>query len=461
MKKQKKELAKKLRKDIECKVSVEKKAFEMILDLVGEDVISEERLLESFPLLNPNNYSDIIEERFSMRLCGYILCANQLKSIPRHKYHISVKTKQIFDLSERKMFCCDQCYKASIFFASQLNKEPLWERSSDTKTDIKFLQINSGISKPNNLEDKETIRSEDKVKSAEKKEEKLSEKVKPKIVEIVENPGTCHGFSKELFDPPQPTTAPNNPIPPLEECCRIVSAWLTNRTLNFLIKDIGNRDFFDGIPIFPKLTDQLRQQLALKLNRCNSDSDDVASDDSLSENDELSADKFLSDSIIDKMQAIYCKNAKSPVNPSGKLPTISLLNDKSVPEIKEKDLNENDIILPPVDTYSQTHIRMKIVLEKLDKTVPTITRILRLMPSDIWPDLTCLVKTFRLSQYNISLKPNQWVYVLIILTYLLSLVNSKVKSCLEDEQILTEFNTPLIEQGEDPILLKTIALIHQ
>ena len=459
MNKHKKELVKKLRKDIEYKVSAEKKAFEMIVELVGEEVITEERLIESLPLLNPINYSDIIEERFSMKLCSYILCANQLKSIPRNKYHISVKTRQVFDLSERKKFCCDQCYKASNFFASQLNTEPLWKRSGAFIPEIKFLQINSGISKPHDVGEKEVICIEDKVTSALKEEDKLSENVKPKIVRFVENPETCHDFSHNLFDP-QELTPPNKPIPPLEECCSIVSAWLTNRTLNFLIKDIDTRDFFDGIPIFPKLTDQLREQLGRKLNTYNSDSDDVVSEDSLSENDEFSAGKYLSKSTIDKMQAIYTEHAKSPIDPSGKLPPINSLDPKSVPKIKEKELEVNDIILPTIDTHSQSQIRTKIVLEKLYKTIPAITQNLRLMPSEIWPDLTCLVKTFRLSQYNISLKPNQWIYMLIILTYLISLVNSKVKSCLENEQILTEFNTPLIEQGEDPTMLKTIALIH-
>ena len=458
MNKHKKELVKQLRKDIEYKVSVEKKAFEMIVDLVGEEVISEEKLIESFSLLNPTNYSDIIEERFSMKLCGYILCVNQLKSIPRHKYHISVKTKQVFDLSERKKFCCDQCYKASDFFASQICKEPLWERSDTVRPEIKFLKITSGISKSQTLEEKEISLNEEK--TLKKEEDILSEQFRPKIIESVESSKTHHGFSKTLYDPPQATPPPNNPIPPLEECCRVVSAWLTNKTLSFLIKDIDSRDFFDGIPLFPKLTDQLREQLALKFNTNNLDSDDVASDESLSENDEFSEGKYLSNSTVDKMQAIYSKHTKNPVYPSGKLPSLSSLDTKSVPRIEEKELEENNIILPPVDTYSQPQMRTRIVLEKLNKSIHIVTQNLRIMPSDIWPDLTSLVKTFRLSQYNISFKPTQWVYVLIIITYLLSLVNSKVKSCLEDEGILTEFNTPLIEQGEEPTVLKTIMMIH-
>ncbi|KAI6661575.1 putative RNA polymerase II subunit B1 CTD phosphatase RPAP2 [Oopsacas minuta] len=445
MKKHKIEVIKKLRKDIEYKVSVEKKAFEMIVELVGEDFITESRLIQSIPLLNPGNYSDIIEERFSMKLCGYILCKNKLINIPKHRYHVSVKTKQVYDLSERKMFCCDQCYKASEFFACQLSNEPLWERNDITKTGIKFLKIDSGV-------------EDDRISN-----ENTDSEVREKLVEISVNNTAVKQSRKDfskLFDTPEIQVSPVSQIPPLEECCKVVSTWLTNRTLDFLTKNIDIRDFFDGIPIFPKLTDQLKEHLSLKSYKYNSDSDDILSDDSLSDDEEFAPGNYLSNSTIEKMQAIYVKHTKSNTTPKGKLPAMNSLVTKSVPEIEEKESNKSDVILPTVDTYSQNHVRTRIVLEKLDKAVPIITKRLRIMPGEFWNDLTCLVKTFRLTQYNISLKPNQWVYTLIILIYFLSLVNSKVKICLEDEQNLTEFNIPLIEQDEDPTLLKTIVVIH-
>lgn len=450
MDKEKKKITVKLRKDIEYKVSVEKKAFEMTLELVGEDYVTEERLLESVPLLNPTNYSDIIEERFSMKLCGYILCRNVLEKIPKHKYHISVRTRQVFDLSERKMFCCDQCYKASNFFASQLSEEPLWKREDISTTEIKFLKITSGADIPKSPLQKDTNLNEDKVCKA--TEQKLTE-VSTDATRFSQNRFT------DLFHIPEPQTELEATYTsPLEECCNIVSTWLTNRTLNFLTKKADNRDFFDGIPIFPKLTDQLKEHLALRSCVNGSDSDDVMSDDSLSENDFRGC--YPSSSAIDKMQAIYFKHTQTPSVPKGKLPDTNSLSTQSIPKIKEKELIESEVVLPQVDKYSQVDFRNKIVLEKLNRITPKVTRSLQLMPEEFWEDLTCLVRTFRLSPYNISLKPNQWVYVLIISIYFLSLVNSKVKASLEDERKLTEFNIPLVEQGEDPMLLKTIAVVH-
>ena len=450
MDKEKKKRIAQLRKDIACKVSAEKKAFEMILELVGEDYVTEERLLESVALLNPSNYSDIIEERFSMKLCGYILCRNLLEKIPKHKYHISVKTRQVFDLNERKMFCCDQCYKASNFFASQLSDEPLWKRDDISTADIKFLRITSGVDKPKSSNQQDPNLNEDKV--IHKTKEKLTE------VSAVTTKFSQKRFT-DLFHIPDPLIEPEaTHTPPLEECCKIVSTWLTNKTLDFLIKNVDNRGFFDGIPIFPKLTDQLKERLALKSSANESDSDDVMSDDSLSENDFTGC--YPSSSAIDKMQALFFKHTQAPSVPKGKLPDIDSLSNESIPKIKEKELNKCDVVLPQVDKYSQVDFRIKIVLEKLNRVIPKVTKTLQLIPGEYWNDLTCLVKTFRLSQYNISLKPNQWIFVLIISIYFLSLVNSKVKSCLEDEHKLTEFNIPLVEQGEDPTLLKTIAVVH-
>ena len=448
MDKVKKKKIAKLRKDLEYKVGMEKKAFEMIFELVGEDYVTEERLLESVPLLNKTNYSDIIEERFSMKICGFILCRNVLEKIPKNKYHINARTRQVFDLSERKMFCCDQCYKASNFFASQISDEPLWKREDISTADIKFLKITSGADRPKSSDQKVPNLNANKVIST----------TEDKQTDLPADSKFSQNRFTDLFDIPQPQIEAATYTPPLEECCRIVSSWLTNRTLDFLIKKADNRDFFDGIPIFPELTDQLKERLSLRSAVNESDSDDVMSDDSLSENDFTGC--YPSNSAIDKMQAVYFKHTQTPSVPKGKLPDVSSLSTESIPKIREKELNEIEVVLPKVDKYSQVEFRIKIVLEKLNRIIPKVTKSLQLMPGEFWDDLACLVKTFRLSQYNISLKPNQWVYVLIISMYFLSLVNSKVKSCLEDEQKLTEFNIPLVEQGEDPTLLKTIAVIH-
>ncbi len=55
-------------------------------------------------MLSNSRYNDVIEERNIGDLCGYPLCDSSLGPIPKQKYHIDVVKKQVFDLTERKVW---------------------------------------------------------------------------------------------------------------------------------------------------------------------------------------------------------------------------------------------------------------------------------------------------------------------------------------------------------------------
>ncbi|XP_065217961.1 putative RNA polymerase II subunit B1 CTD phosphatase RPAP2 homolog [Planococcus citri] len=81
--------------------------------------------------INQSHYQDIIEERTIMKHCGYPLCSQILGPVPKQKYHISTTENKVYDITERKSFCSNQCYKASIFLKNQLYTSPLWLREKE------------------------------------------------------------------------------------------------------------------------------------------------------------------------------------------------------------------------------------------------------------------------------------------------------------------------------------------
>lgn len=100
-----------------------------------------------FPLfqlvhINQSHYDDIVEERSVAKICGYSLCDTALIEIPKQQYIIAAKQNKVFDITERKKFCSNKCYKASLYLKEQLLNTPLWIRKEDDVIpDFKLLSI--------------------------------------------------------------------------------------------------------------------------------------------------------------------------------------------------------------------------------------------------------------------------------------------------------------------------------
>ncbi|TRZ06664.1 hypothetical protein HGM15179_020442 [Zosterops borbonicus] len=124
-----------LRKKIEC----EKKALSIVEQLLEEDII-EEFLLNCGKWITPSHYKDIVDERSIIKLCGYPLCQNKLENVPKQKYKISTKTNRVYNITERKCFCSNFCYRASKYFETQISKSPVWMREEETPPDIELLK---------------------------------------------------------------------------------------------------------------------------------------------------------------------------------------------------------------------------------------------------------------------------------------------------------------------------------
>lgn len=97
--------------------------------------------------ITPAHYSDVVDERSIIKLCGYPLCQKKLGIVPKQKYKISTKTNKVYDITERKCFCSNFCYRASKFFGAQIPKTPVWIREEERHPNFLLLQEgNSGHS---------------------------------------------------------------------------------------------------------------------------------------------------------------------------------------------------------------------------------------------------------------------------------------------------------------------------
>nr|XP_044994754.1 putative RNA polymerase II subunit B1 CTD phosphatase RPAP2 isoform X2 [Jaculus jaculus] len=124
---------------VKKKIELERKALHIVEQLLEEN-ITEEVLKECGKFITPAHYNDVVDERSIIKLCGYPLCQKKLGIVPRQKYKISTKTNKVYDITERKSFCSNFCYKASKFFEAQISKSPVWVREEERHPDFQLLK---------------------------------------------------------------------------------------------------------------------------------------------------------------------------------------------------------------------------------------------------------------------------------------------------------------------------------
>uniref|UniRef100_UPI0037E77BD8 putative RNA polymerase II subunit B1 CTD phosphatase rpap2 n=1 Tax=Semicossyphus pulcher TaxID=241346 RepID=UPI0037E77BD8 len=125
------------------KLELEKRALKVVERLLV-DKVSEDFLVDCARLIAPANYKDTIEERSIAKLCGYPICSNKLGKIPTQQFKICTKTNKVYDITERKCFCSNFCYKASKEFELQISNTPLWLRQHESPSEIKLMKKGDG-----------------------------------------------------------------------------------------------------------------------------------------------------------------------------------------------------------------------------------------------------------------------------------------------------------------------------
>uniref|UniRef100_A0A8C5RRD9 RNA polymerase II subunit B1 CTD phosphatase RPAP2 homolog n=1 Tax=Laticauda laticaudata TaxID=8630 RepID=A0A8C5RRD9_LATLA len=105
-----------IKKKIEC----ERKALQVVEHLL-EDDITEEFFVDCYDVFN--------------------FFAFLTFKVPKQKYKISTKTNKVYDITERKRFCSNFCYKASKYFEGQISKTPVWLREEESGYSGKEIKL--------------------------------------------------------------------------------------------------------------------------------------------------------------------------------------------------------------------------------------------------------------------------------------------------------------------------------
>ncbi|XP_050357208.1 putative RNA polymerase II subunit B1 CTD phosphatase RPAP2 [Nymphalis io] len=116
-----------------------------IVESLLEKCVDEDFFLNSLSDINQSHFDDVIEERSILHLCGYPLCQRTLseKDIPKQKYRILVKTNKVYDITARKSFCSNICYKSAMHVKKQMLTSPLWFRDYEEIPKFCLLPLNA------------------------------------------------------------------------------------------------------------------------------------------------------------------------------------------------------------------------------------------------------------------------------------------------------------------------------
>eukprot|EP00731_Ephydatia_muelleri_P015628 Em0009g52a len=309
--------------------------------------------------ITPSHYCDVVDERNIEHLCGYPPCGTRLGPVTAQRYHISLEKKQVYDLAERKKFCSMHCYKASMFYASQLSSEPLWLRTSShtpsghTSASTSALLHGEDIEKVSRdiatitfEEARRESREADREEAGEEEEEageeeeeageeeeeagEEEEEVKKKEEEK-EGGKECHQevrLSKEASTPAANMSSSTS---------KIVNAFTTWTT------------------------------------------------------------------------ALLEPSDKQEVGVPTKSHTPSLLTDQ------EELGTKRDIFLPPVHSLSVTQVQRNIFMGQLKRSLLGVTSELGLGTSEVLTKVTELVHRFRLNRHTITFNPKEWKVILLVL----------------------------------------------
>ncbi|KAJ8406315.1 hypothetical protein AAFF_G00305460 [Aldrovandia affinis] len=395
-----------LEETLRQKLDFEQKTLSIVERLL-EDKVADDFLIDCARFITPTNYKDTIEERFILKRCGYPVCPNKLGNVPKQQYRISTKTNKVYDITERKCFCSNFCYKASKHFEVQISKTPLWSREDERPPDVKLLKNGErGI-------------SGEEVKILDRRISEL-EIENPESLEPVTSKDPSDSGS-ESSDPEQdfvsslvtggggkdPTLAVRASL--LEGLSRTVREWRTEDTLVFLYGH-GHR---------PRGEDEEEEEL---------DEDD------------------LEESV--ERPAPSARSGGGRVRPSAPAPDYHTLRREtelinlrvqefyrgvSVPPEEEntEDTSGTDLALPLVDSHAQHSIQKRIVSEKLNRSLRDIVGHLRLAMNDISADLNNLLRTFRFTNLNIIHNHQEWTLIAVVLLSVLSEVTPVLRESLE------------------------------
>lgn len=409
--------------------------------LVLEDQISQDFLIHSGNLITTSHYADVVEERMIAKKCGYPVCNNQLNQIPTQRYKISLKTNRVYDITERKCFCSNFCFKASKYFESQISDSPVWTRIGESLKTFNLLESESSSTKYRAGVGEVLLGTDDHDSFRENQIDNEEQVIESKINKL--KTVDCNQDlqeTKSMTTISESETRDAKDLPTIEVSSLSLSALPTQERL----KSIADKRHFIS-------TKEMRQDTRKETYRrdaivqsvqavfrewctqstlewfglcVNTEGQSSFSEEMVKDSDSITvrAARFFQPAISTEDYS----DSDSETETSLKTAQEDII-------IKEKkSTDEHKVcILPPIDSKSQRTIRRRIVLDKLFRTLPDFLCEVKLTVGEISRDLTELVHTFSLSSTNVALKPPQWKIVALAVVVMLKKKNSSVSQAME------------------------------
>ncbi|KAK7945326.1 hypothetical protein WMY93_001054 [Mugilogobius chulae] len=477
------------------KLELEKRALQIVERLL-EDSVTEDFLIDCARFITPANYKDTIEERSIAKLCGYPICPNKLGKIPTQQYKISTKTNKVYDITERKLYCSNFCYKASKQFEVQISKTPLWLRKHESPSKITLMKKgDSGSSgeevnlterrlQEEDVENPLSTQTEEPQKSSLKHEDSdhddNSENEQDFVSSVVsKKTGTkVHwgDLPKRNDENTQSTVACEDKIrhgkqeingneialdeattqlnvcslsgnisePKNNASVSITQVGMSKKGaagLRSLLKQHGNKP------------DSIRQNLLECLKRTLRE---WGTDETLvflygSERSVgqpfggVTEEEELDEDDLEEEEGEEAKQMELRVKEFYKGTWVVEEDQQRSQASTEKPVKEP--ILPLVDSKAQHVIQKKITVDKLTGCLKNIVGSLGLTMSDVSTDLNNLVRTFRFTNTNIIHKIPEWTLIGVVLLHLLSEVSPVIQAALEQPASVQYLNTLMEELG--------------
>nr|XP_033771362.1 putative RNA polymerase II subunit B1 CTD phosphatase RPAP2 isoform X2 [Geotrypetes seraphini] len=520
------------------KIELEKRALQIVERLMEDDV-TEDFLLGCGRFITLADYKDTVDERFIIKLCGYPLCRNKLEKVPKQKYKISTKTNKVYDITERKCFCSNFCYRASKYFESQIPQSPLWMREEERPADFKLLKpgqsghsgeevklydksiLLSDIENPrvsashrksnfSSESDKDSDSEQEFVSAVLTEKRSRAQSLKPQppktslpsekytpetkainkeqehmMLEIAEelskckvddkdktNTTTVSFQTKELCAPGTDLTPDKLQTSEESECnpsgSQITSRGVSKRGAEHLRRMLARTKqplkSDSEVPLPPPTikgnmlealiktfsewkTDETMEFLYGPQSTSRSEKEELDTDDlpletvGLCDSEDHSSQKSHS-SLNESVSAKALPNFERLKGETAMLNLTAKEFYKGV--YKDRDVKQDDPVLPLVDSSAQHQIRKRIVLDRLKKVLPVILVPLQITYSEVYAELHNLIKTFRLTNKNIYHKNTEWSLIAIVL---LSILSPKIShKDAQKSPLYTQFISTFLEE---------------
>ncbi|KAF5273308.1 hypothetical protein FQR65_LT04730 [Abscondita terminalis] len=428
-----------LQKKKECETRAMK-----TLEFLIEGKIRAEVFFRCINHLNRSYYADVVEERSITRLCGYCMCGKKIPTMPAKQYAIDSKHNKVYDVTNRKKFCSDYCYKASNHIEKQIDDSPLWLRDSHDFPKYTLLPAtDQGIPGEDLSSDLVTEKDQIPFQSAYSfvevaLQELTKEKPKePQVPEPTTNIPVKENsvFSeekpqvKDIEDKPKLITNKLNKGTKVKRKNKIqlikqyVLEWLTPETYVFLFGDEKVKAVLTQLDLshISQVSVIQKKELAQLCDRLN-----------------------LLDCIENKLERTLLDKQLKPVpsykqikkeNKDINIKVRSFYGGSSY----EVDGKEESDIIPVGD--SPNVIRQNVFLNSIKNAMKVLSENLDIPWVLVLKQLEALVKTFALQPHSVVFQPVEWNLIALILMKMLSLHDASIREQLSSTKSQTFMNS--------------------